>query len=93
MKPKRFAVFTLDRQTQQRHDFIEIESPSRRKAREHIERELPELIVTGVEPVIDFQLQNDPPKRLPAHFDNQDATKQRSLVDGMDCLPGQLDLF
>ena len=41
----------------------------------------------------DFQLANDPPKHTPARFQSQDKTRQRVLVEGMDCLPGQQDLF
>jgi hypothetical protein len=41
----------------------------------------------------EFELVNDPPRRKSAQFDSQDNTRQRTLLDGMDCLPGQLDLF
>lgn len=40
-----------------------------------------------------FTLANDPHAPRPATFDNQDTTRQRVLVEGLDCLPGQLDLF
>lgn len=40
-----------------------------------------------------FALANDAPKHKPATFGTQDKTLQKVLVDGMDCLPGQLDLF
>jgi hypothetical protein len=40
----------------------------------------------------DFQLCNDPP-RSKAKFDNQDRKHQRTLIDGLDCLAGQQDLF
>lgn len=40
-----------------------------------------------------FTLRNDPPKHTPARFQSQDKTRQRVLVEGMDCLPGQQDLF
>jgi DNA-directed RNA polymerase subunit RPC12/RpoP len=39
-----------------------------------------------------FTLQNATPKPKPATFDNAKAT-QRTLIDGLDCLPGQQDLF
>ena len=41
----------------------------------------------------EFQLRNDPPKAKPASFENGERTSQRVLIDGMDCLPGQQDLF
>ena len=40
-----------------------------------------------------FKLANDPPRVRPQSFDNGEKTRQRVLVDGLDCLPGQLDLF
>lgn len=40
-----------------------------------------------------FQLKNDPPPHRPARFENQLLTKQRALIDGLDYLPGQQDLF
>jgi hypothetical protein len=39
-----------------------------------------------------FTLRNDPPAPKRARFDDE-PTRQRVLVEGMDCLPGQLDLF
>ena len=36
---------------------------------------------------------NDPPRVRPQSFDNGEKTRQRVLVDGLNCLPGQLDLF
>jgi hypothetical protein len=44
-------------------------------------------------PVVDFELRNDPPPHKPAQFNNQPPTTQRVLVEGIGCLPGQLDLF
>jgi hypothetical protein len=41
----------------------------------------------------DFALANDPPPHIPAQFDNQTACAQRKLISGLDCLPGQGDLF
>lgn len=42
-----------------------------------------------------FTLRNDPPK--PKHdrgeFYNLERTKQAKLITGLDCLPGQEDLF
>lgn len=40
-----------------------------------------------------FTLANDAPRRKPQQFDNGSNTLQRVCVEGMDCLPGQLDLF
>ena len=40
----------------------------------------------------DFTLANDPRKHRPRKFDD-DPARQRVLIDGLDCLPGQLDLF
>ncbi len=40
-----------------------------------------------------FKLANDPPRVRPQSFDNGEKTRQRVLVDGLNCLPGQLDLF
>jgi hypothetical protein len=40
-----------------------------------------------------FILRNDPPAHKPARFDNQAASSQRKLISGLDCLPGQGDLF
>lgn len=39
-----------------------------------------------------FALRNPDPKPKPAKFDNTKAT-QRKLLDGLDLLPGQQDLF
>ncbi len=41
----------------------------------------------------DFTLTNDPPapRRAPAVVNEPE--RQRVLIDGLDCLPGQLDLF
>lgn len=39
-----------------------------------------------------FTLTNDKPRHAPTRFDNQPA-RQRSLLSGLDCLDGQLDLF
>lgn len=41
----------------------------------------------------EFSLTNEPAKKKPAKFDDSDRTKQRKLLDGMDALPGQMDLF
>lgn len=40
-----------------------------------------------------FTLRNDPPKLKPATFANAGAGRQGVLLDGLDCLPGQADLF
>lgn len=40
-----------------------------------------------------FSLANDPPRVRPQSFGNGEKARQRVLVDGMNCLPGQLDLF
>lgn len=37
-----------------------------------------------------FTLRNDPPRQPPAA---DDPTRQRVLFSGLDCLPGQQDLF
>jgi hypothetical protein len=50
------------------------------------EGELPGLIG---EP---FTLANDAPKTPRATFASE-PTRQRNLIDGLDCLPGQQDLF
>jgi hypothetical protein len=47
------------------------------------------LGVDGAEP---FALANDPPKRKPWRAENEPA-RQKKLLDGLDCLPGQQDLF
>lgn len=39
-----------------------------------------------------FQLTNAPPKPQPWRGENRKAT-QRTLLAGLDCLPGQADLF
>lgn len=39
-----------------------------------------------------FTLRNDAPPPTRARFDSE-PTRQRKLLDGLDCLPGQLDLF
>jgi len=39
-----------------------------------------------------FTLTNDPPKRAPLRFDN-DERRQTTLFAGLDCLEGQTDLF
>lgn len=41
----------------------------------------------------EFTLANDPPSRLRATFGSNDNTQQRVLIDWLDCLPGQQDLF
>jgi hypothetical protein len=41
----------------------------------------------------EFKLANDPAPHKPAQFDNDDPRRQRTLIDGLQCLPGQLDLF
>jgi hypothetical protein len=41
----------------------------------------------------EFALVNDPPRRPVQQFEGLENTRQRKLVDGLDCLPGQLDLF
>lgn len=40
-----------------------------------------------------FRLQNDPPPKKPWVPPAPEETTQRVLFAGMDCLPGQLDLF
>lgn len=40
-----------------------------------------------------FELRNDPPKPRKQRFYPQDRDKQLMLLDGLDCLPGQEDLF
>ena len=39
-----------------------------------------------------FALANDPPRPKPARFENSEG-RQRMLLAGLDCLPGQGDLF
>jgi hypothetical protein len=41
----------------------------------------------------DFALANDPPPHIPTQFDNHTASAQRKLISGLNCLPGQLELF
>lgn len=53
---------------------------------------LRELDASGLQPQ-PFALANDPPAHKPQQFDNGDATRQRVLIDGCKCLPGQLNLF
>lgn len=41
-----------------------------------------------------FQLEREPEKKTVSDtFDNQEKTKQKKLLDGLDALPGQQDLF
>lgn len=40
----------------------------------------------------EFTLANDPPKPKPVRFENSEG-RQRMLLAGLDCLPGQSDLF
>lgn len=49
----------------------------------------------AVLPMIDdepFVLTNDPARRAPVCFENDDR-RQKPLFAGLDCLPGQDDLF
>ena len=39
-----------------------------------------------------FTLANDPPQLKPARFENGEE-RQRMLLAGLDCLPGQANLF
>lgn len=41
----------------------------------------------------EFGLVNDPPAHVPAKFHGLERTAQKPLIEGMACLPGQLDLF
>ena len=41
----------------------------------------------------DFQLTNTPPKRKPWRGKEPENTRQSLLLAGLDCLPGQQDLF
>ncbi len=41
----------------------------------------------------DFTLSNKPTRPTPARFETDDKTRQKVLFCGLDCLPGQLDLF
>jgi hypothetical protein len=54
-----------------------------------------ELLANGHELKVDngFFLANDPTPHRPAQFENSEQRRQRVLVEGMGCLPGQLDLF
>lgn len=53
------------------------------------------VVMYGQEGADSFELANDPPK--PKHkrgeFHGQENTLQKVLIDGLDCLPGQQDLF
>ncbi len=40
-----------------------------------------------------FRLADDSPKRKPATFEGNNQCCQRVLFSGLDCLPGQVDLF
>jgi hypothetical protein len=40
-----------------------------------------------------FTLANDPAPHRPAQFENAEPRRQRVCVEGMDLLPGQMDLF
>lgn len=40
-----------------------------------------------------FRLVNDKSIPRPTQFENSDRTRQQVLFSGLDCLPGQLDLF
>lgn len=41
----------------------------------------------------EFELRNDPPARKPQTFHGNERTLQKVLIDGLDCLPDQQDLF
>ena len=41
----------------------------------------------------EFALTNEPPCPKPARFESNGKTRQKRLFAGLDCLPGQLDLF
>ena len=41
----------------------------------------------------DFTLSNKPAHPTPARFESNGKTRQKVLFCGLDCLPGQLDLF
>ena len=41
----------------------------------------------------DFQLTNTPPNRKPWRGEEPENTRQTLLLSGLDCLPGQQDLF
>lgn len=40
-----------------------------------------------------FRLENSKPRLKPARFENSDRRRQGMLLSGLDCLPGQQDLF
>lgn len=41
-----------------------------------------------------FELAREPATvTVPKRFEGSERTKQKKLIDGLDCLPGQLDLF
>lgn len=40
-----------------------------------------------------FTLENEPARAPRPVFSDQENTRQRKLIDGLDCLPGQRDLF
>lgn len=40
-----------------------------------------------------FRLVNDKPTPKPLSIETSDRTRQKSLFSGLDCLPGQMDLF
>ena len=41
----------------------------------------------------EFVLSNVPPEPKPRHGGKPENTRQKMLLTGMDCQPGQLDLF
>ncbi len=43
--------------------------------------------------MLEFQLRNDAPAAQPAKFESTGGGKQRVMFCGLDCLPGQKDLF
>lgn len=40
-----------------------------------------------------FRLQNEAPPHQPWRGEAPERTEQRMLISGLDCLPGQMDLF
>ena len=40
-----------------------------------------------------FTLRNDPPSPKAQSFESNSKTRQKMLLAGLDCLPGQMDLF
>lgn len=40
-----------------------------------------------------YRLQNDQSRQKPKAFAGQEPSAQKALLGGLDCLPGQLDLF